>query len=767
MKKIRLIFLLPILLFFCSFTIEEIPPQLGKSPISDIIAAMTLEEKARILVGTGMHKAEGEDGTVIGDAGGYIPGAAGYTFGIPRLGIPSSVLADGPAGVRILPIRNNDSTKTYYATSWPTGVLMASSWDLSLLNQVGAAFGNEAKEYGIDIVLGPSLNILRDPLNGRNFEYYSEDPFISGQIAAAAVNGIQSNGTGACIKHFAANNQETARGRIDVIVSERALREIYLRGFEIAIKNSQPWVVMSSYNKINGIFASENKDLLTKVLREDWRFKGYVVTDWYAGRNVVEQVKAGNDLIEPGGEIYSSKIIKAVENGDLDIKDLDRNIEAILNVLVKVPSFKNYKYSDTPDLKSHAIIARQAAIESMVLLKNERTLPFKQIKNIALFGTASYNTYIGGSGSGDVYEKYNVTIADGLTNSGYSTDFDIQELYKAHIKKDRITYPVELKPGLGAPHMTPELDISLELIEKSATNTDIAIFTIGRNAGEGEDRKIDNDFNLTDLEKYQIQQISEKFHAEGKKLIVLINTGGVIETATWKDYADAIMLIWHPGQEGGNAVADILTGKATPSGKLATTFPIKYDDLYTSKNFPGNPLERPMEVVYEEGIYVGYRYFDSFNVKTSYPFGYGLSYTSFKYDNLSISSFDFNKSIQVQVTVKNTGNIRGKEVVQLYLSAPSNKMNKPIKELKGFAKTKLLEPGDSEIVNITLNKENLASFNAEQSAWIAEAGLYMIKIGNSCENIVLSSSFKVNKEILVEKVARALIPKDPINELRY
>lgn len=736
---------------------------LSKSNIKQVIGEMTLEEKARMVVGTGMS--HGGDGPVIGDAGGYISGAAGYTASIPRLGIHSMVLADGPAGVRIHPIREDDKSRTYHATAWPVGTLLASSWDRDLLKKVGTAFGEEIKEYGIDLILGPGMNIQRDPLNGRNFEYYSEDPYLTGYLASAIVEGIQSNGVGACLKHFAANNQETSRGTIDVIVSERALREIYLRGFEIAVKNSNPWSIMSAYNKINGSYASENYDLLTRIPRDDWGYKGLLMTDWYAGRNTVAQTKAGTNLIEPGGERYKNIILKAIETGELDPKDLDKSVEYVLNTLLLSPSNEKYHYSNAPDLKSHALIARAAAAESFILLKNHETLPFKGKKNIALFGAASYNTYIGGTGSGDVYEAYSVSISEGLINSGNTLSKEIYEIYNKHVEKEKAANANEFKPGMGTAFVVPELNISENVIEKAATESEIAIFTIGRNAGEGEDRKID-DFLLSDMEKALIKQISKVFHAQNKKVIILINSGGVIETASWKDQVDAVLLVWQPGQEGGNAVADVLSGKVNPSGKLPMTFPVRYQDMSSSKNFPGTPENKPKKVIYEEGIYVGYRYFNSFDIEPSFPFGYGLSYTLFEYSNIKLSSSTFDDSIQVQVMIKNTGKTSGKEVVQLYLSAPVNRIDKPNEELKGFAKTKLLSPGGSETINFTLKAIDLASFDTQQTAWIADAGKYKVKIGRSCKRMEQIASFNLAKDVVVEKVNKALSPLIPINELK-
>ena len=737
-------------------------PQLGKNPIPEIIKTMILEEKASLVVGTGLRF--GGSGPVVGEADGKVPGAAGNTMSIPRLGIPGIVLADGPAGVRIDPVRKNDNSKTYYATAWPVETLLASSWDTTLVKRVGAAFGNEIKEYGVDVILAPGVNIQRDPLNGRNFEYYSEDPLVAGSMGAAMVNGIQSNGVGTSIKHFAANNQETTRNSVNAIVSERALREIYLKGFEIAIKNAQPWTVMSSYNKINGVFTSERKDLLTTVLRDEWGFNGIVMTDWYAGRDAVAQMLAGNDLIQPGSKNKSQAIVEAVNNGSLDVKVLDQNVERILRIITQTPSFKNYNYSDKPDLKVHTKLAREAASESMVLLKNEsNVLPLEKGKRIAVFGVASYNTYIGGTGSGEVNTTYSVSIADGLNNTGYMLFEDLKTMYSGQIEKNKTDHP---KVALGPPRMIPELSITSEVIEKYANEADVAVFTIGRNAGEGADRKVDGDFNLNETEQALLKNVSETFHAKGKKLIVLINTGGAIETASWKNNADAILLTWQAGQEAGNAIADVLNGTVNPSGKLATTFPVKYADVPSSKNFPGTPADRPKDVTYEEGVYVGYRYYNSFDVKISYPFGYGLSYTSFSYSDLTLSSSSFNGSVKATVTITNTGKVAGKEVVQLYLSAPAKSMDKPAEELKGFAKTALLKPGLSQMISFTLKASDLASFDTAQSAWVADAGNYTVKIGASCQDIKLTKSFKLAKDIVVEKVHKVLVPQVPINELK-
>jgi beta-glucosidase len=776
--------------------------------VKQVIASMTLQEKARLVVGTGMFfelpdsiirkmpggrnpfgAPQGGDTTynaMISKVRKLVPGAAGTSAEILHAGITPMVVSDGPAGVRISPNRKNDQN-TYYCTAFPVGTTLASTWNTELVHKLGEAYGNEVKEYGIDILLGPGLNIQRNPLCGRNFEYYSEDPLIAGKMAAAMVNGIQSQGVGTSIKHFAANNQETNRNSVNTIVSERALREIYLEGFRIAIQDAQPWTVMSSYNLINGTYTSESAGLLTDILRNDWGFKGYVMTDWMGGKDAIAQMNAGNDLLMPGSPDQYKKIVESVKAGKLDEKILDRNIEKLLNIVLQTPRFKNYKYSNKPDLRAHGELVRQAADEGMILLKNAKSaLPLsKNIQKVAAFGNASYEPVIGGTGSGNVNRAYSVSLIEGLKNAGYKSDESLSATYAAYMKKAR-----ESKPkgdffsmmGLGS-NPVEEMPVDADLAGKMADAGDIALITIGRNAGEGKDRKVDNDFNLSDLEKSNLKTISQAFQAKGKKVIVILNIGGVIETSSWKDIPDAILLVWQPGQEAGNSITDGLSGKINPSGKLAISFPVSYADVPSSKTFPGVELEKPnnekndgpgagfgrsraAKVIYEEGIYVGYRYYNTFNIKTSYEFGFGLSYTNFAFSNLKLSSASFKNEIKVTVEVKNTGTIAGKEVVQLYLSAPSAKLDKPESELKGFAKTKSLKPGESETVSFTLNSHNLASFDPSLSAWIAEAGNYSVKIGTSSTDIKQTASFNLSKELKVKTESKSLIPSEKISELK-
>jgi beta-glucosidase len=773
-------------------------PQLGSSPVQQVVKAMTLEEKAKLVVGMGFKmpgmprptEKQMKEGINIGgfklppsDPDAYnipekVPGAAGRTHGIARLGIPSITVSDGPAGIRIDPIRNNDSSKTYYATAFPVGTLLASSWDPELVHQVGEAFGSEVREYGADILLGPGVNIHRNPLGGRNFEYYSEDPLVTGRIAAAIINGIQSQGVGTSIKHFAANNQETNRNGVNTIVSERALREIYLKGFEIAIKNSQPWTVMSSYNLINGTYTSQRRDLLTTVLRDEWGFKGLVMTDWFGGKDPVAQMNAGNDLIMPGMPLQSQAIVDAVTSGKLSQKQLDENVTRILDIILKTPEFKKYKFSGAPDLKKDAEITRSAAAQGMVLLKNDaNVLPLKG-KKLALFGNTSYDLIAGGSGSGNVNKAYTISLIQGLTNGGYTVDDDLKNAYQSYIKDVKAKQPHSAMSIFMLPPPPPQMAVAAELLAKEANDADVAIFTIGRNAGEGADRKVDNDFNLSAEEKAGIKSISDAFHAKGKKLIVVLNIGGVIETASWRDQVDGILLAWQPGLEAGNSIADVLSGKVDPSGKLATTFPMAYQDVPSAKNFPGKDLPlpagekptpmmgRPGEVTYEEGIYVGYRYYNTFDVKTAYPFGYGLSYTTFKYSDLKLSSKTLNGSMTATFTITNTGSVAGKEVAELYVSAPQQGLPKPEQELRAFAKTRLLQPNESQTISLTLTAKDLASFDTAKQSWVAEAGTYEAKVGASATDIKTSQKFEVAKSIVTEKVHNVLQPQVTISELK-
>ncbi|MCW0482078.1 glycoside hydrolase family 3 C-terminal domain-containing protein [Gaoshiqia sediminis] len=774
--------------------------------VEEMVSALSLEQKAQLLIGTGMfmdlpdsiknmfgdRKMDENTDTLytnmVDRIRKYLPGAAGFSSEFPEIGISSQVLADGPAGLRISPKRKGEE-RTYYCTAFPIATVLASSWDTELVYRVGEAMGNEVLEYGADVLLAPGMNIQRDPLCGRNFEYYSEDPLVTGKMAAAMVNGIQSNGVGTSVKHFAANNQETNRMSVNTVVSERALREIYLKGFEIAVKEAQPWTVMSSYNKINGVYTSESHDLLTKILRNDWGFAGYVMTDWGGGSDVVAQMEAGNDMIQPGQPKQIQELIAAVNEGRLDEAVLDQNLSRILGIMLKSPKHKGYAYSSNPDLQAHAAVTRQAATDGMVLLENKnQALPIAEnLKKVAAFGNTSYDFVAGGTGSGDVNEAYTISLIEGLKNGGFETDEELAAIYEAYIQENRAKSgnPKNwLAALMGGKEPVEEMPLAKALAAKMAGKADVALITIGRNSGEGGDREaVEGDFYLTATEKAMIKDVTEAFRAKGKKAIVVLNVGGVIETASWREWPDAVLMAWQPGQEAGNSVVDVLTGKVNPSGKLAVTFPLSYQDAPSAKNFPGVEVKSdqtddaadlsgfsfmrrvPWEVVYEEDIYVGYRYYNTFNVPVAYEFGYGLSYTNFEYANLQLGSATFDGTLTASIEVKNTGSVAGREVVQLYAGAPNGKLEKPEATLVAFGKTRLLQPGESETLSFTINASDLASFDEAASAWIIEPGSYSLKVGASSLKIHQTASFEVDSEMNVGQVSKALAPQRSFDRL--
>lgn len=667
-------------------------PSLREDSIDAVMAELTLKEKAALVVGAGYKS------MLAGITGAKVPapGAAGMTRAVPRLGIPAIVLSDGPAGVRIDPGRKG----ARLCTGFPIGSLLASTWNEEMVSQVGAAIGNEALEYGVDVLLAPGMNIQRNPLCGRNFEYFSEDPLLSGKIAAAYVRGVQSQDVGTSVKHFAANNQETNRLWNDSRVDEDILRQIYLRNFEIAVKEADPWTVMASYNRLNGIHTQEDPWLLTEVLRKEWGYEGLVMTDWTGKRNTAAQISAGCDLMEPGKKSQINELVSKVKKGELPKADLDVCVRRVLELIVKTPTFKGYKPSLKPDLEAHAAIALEAAEEGIVLLKNNsNTLPLSGAESIALFGVGSYQLLAGGTGSGHVHRPYVVSLDEGLSAQGFTVYGPLAELYNQHIKKHqpRKSFMTNM---LGSPG-SPEMSISKEAITEAAAGAGLAILTIARQSGEGGDRHLPGDFILSDEEAQTLQDVCEVFHSRGKKVIVVLNTGGVIETASWKELPDAILLAWQPGQEGGRALARIISGSVCPSGRLPVTFPVDYFDLPSSANFPydysgassmvpsGKEISEGENVgytVYAEGFDVGYRFFSKPGAPAvSYPFGFGLSYTTFEQSEPSETNGT------VTVTVTNTGTVPGKQVVII---------QDPV--LRAFGKTRLLSPGESETLELNL-----------------------------------------------------------------
>ena len=745
-------FLAASMLLICSQSLTAQQLTLNAVNVDEVLNAMTLEEKATLCVGYSIAQATEQLNGVIGAHADLVPGAAGATRAIPRLGIPSTVLADGPAGVRIRPTREGDPN-TYYATGFPVGTALACTWNQELVESVGHSIGNEVLEYGCDVLLAPGMNIHRSPLCGRNFEYYSEDPLVAGKIAAAYVRGIQSQGVGTSIKHFAVNSQETNRTFVNEVVSQRALREIYLKGFEIAVKESNPWTVMSSYNQVNGEFAQQSHGLLTTILRDEWGYEGIVMTDWGAKEGTMKAVIAGNDLMEPGNQTEINRIIEGVNNGTIPMADLDRNARRILQYIVRTPRFKGYKYSNKPDLKAHAEVTRQTATEGMVLLKNDaNTLPMKDVKNVAVFGITAYDFIAGGTGSGDVNKAYTIDLMQGITNAGLTVTEDLKNLYYDYKKfqesKDAAEFANTFRWGKP---VLPELEVASRIVSNQAKKADIALVCLGRQAGEGSDRHIENDFNLTEVERNLLNDVCLYFHQAGKKVVVILNMGNVIETASWKGMPDAILMAWQPGQEGGNSVVDVLTGKANPSGKLTMTFPIAAADIPALANYPNvgipevrgwrsrGPIKNTDYTLHQEGIYVGYRYFNTNDIAVSYPFGFGLSYTTFSYSKPVVKATK--DGFTATITVTNIGAVAGKEAVQLYVSAPGGGLEKPANELKAFAKTRELQPSESQTLTMTVSAYDLASYNEATQAWETAAGRYTVKFGANVEDIRATAPF--------------------------
>ena len=732
-------------------------PQLGKDSIQQIVKAMTAEEKALLVVGANMDEGPWK--------GQILSGTGGITCALDKYGIPYTVMMDGPVGIRLY---------DYNTTCFPTGLLTAASWDKEAAYRIGEAIGEESIAMGNDVILAPGMNILRNPLNGRNFEYFAEDPVLTGLIAAAYINGVQSKGVGTSAKHFAANSQETNRLDGDSRLDTRTLREIYTKAFELCLRDSDPWTVMASYNYLNGEYTQESYDLLTKILRNDFGYKGLVVTDWTGKRNTPKQLHAGSDLFMGGSPKQTAHILESLENGSLKMEDLDRAATKVLELIVKTPSFKGNRPSLKIDMEAGAKTAREVAGDGMVLLKNDGALPASPAKT-ALFGVYSYDLIQGGNGAAWVNSPHVVSLAEGLQNAGFTLDGDLAELYKgydAFITQDvKNNHKINVHVGVA---QKPELEITRPLIERSAKDNDLAVITIGRISGEGRDRIMDREFLLQKNELALIEDVCKAYHAAGKKVVLVLNICSPVETASWKEKPDAILCAWLPGQEGGDAIADVLTGKVNPSGRLPMTFPNDYFDAEGAEDFPYNfisdranesvvhperrglPFKNIAYTDYSEGIYVGYRYFNTNNKAVSYPFGYGLSYTSFEYSSPSVKLRG--NDIVASVTVTNTGSVAGREAVGLYISAPLGSFSdKPSVELKEFGKTRLLQPGESETLSFTVPVRQLASFNSAASRWETAKGGYRAYFGANALEPAAEAAFRIGSA-KTYKVSRACEP---------
>ena len=672
-----------------------------------VVDRMSLEEKARCVVGFKRALWPPTNN-----------GFPGRTTPLPAYDIPSLVLADGTSGVRLS--RRGEER----ATAFPADITLASSWSPQVVREVGAAVGDEALAYQVDVMLAPGMNIIRNPLCGRIFEYFSEDPVISGKLGAAYVDGIQSRGIGACAKHFTCNSQETNRGHNDVRIGEKALREIYLRGFEICVNEAKPWTVMSSYNSVNGAPVQEQWRLLTSILRNEWGFDGAVMTDWsIVPHNTAAQLHAGNDLFMPGADHQVEDIIAGVKDGTILESDLDLACKRIIALAEKC---SKKKASAGPNLEAGRSVAYNAACESAILLENNGMLPLSGEGRAALFGVRSYDLVARGAGAGFVVCPPVTQIYSAFHDKGIATDEEIEDLYLKYVAfaEADIRLNEKIKVHIGLP-LLPELSLSKKLIESAAERDDYAVVTLGRTAQEGTDRKLQDDYYLSETEKTLLGDVCEAFHAKGKKVAVILNIAGIIETESWKSLPDAILNIWLPGQDGGAAAADLLYGKVNPSGRLAVTFPKDYFDVPGAKDFPYYDVSEGRNydyTCYDEGVNVGYRHYLSSGIRPSYSFGYGLSYTDFKYSGAKVKA-SAKKSV-VTVTVTNSGSVAGKEAVGVYVSSVG-----VVPELKAFAKTGLLAPGASETLSLEIPADYLKIFNEGKKCWEKRRGRLTYHIG--------------------------------------
>ncbi|MGB4458430.1 MAG: glycoside hydrolase family 3 C-terminal domain-containing protein, partial [Defluviitoga tunisiensis] len=644
-----------------------------------------------------------------------------HTKPIERLGIPSIRMSDGPHGLR-KEVPNQQTSVP--STCFPTAVTTASSWDRELIKQMGQAIAQECQAEEVDIILGPAINIKRSPLCGRNFEYFSEDPYLSSQLATAYIQAVQSMGVGTSLKHYAANNQEYRRFTIDETIDERTLREIYLSNFEGAVKEGKPWTVMCSYNRVNGILASENKYLLTEILKEEWGFEGFVVSDWGAVDERVEGIKAGLDLEMPSSYgIGDQKIIEAVKIGKLDEKELDQTVERLLKIIFK--AVDNRKRGTTYDKQAHHKLARKIAGESMVLLKNQdNILPLKKEGTIAIIGAFAKKPRYQGGGSSHV----NPTKLDNA----------LEEIEKLVQGKAKIIY--EEGYNLDNDEMNQEL---IDKAKETAKKSNVAIIFAGlpdRYESEGYDRK---HMKMPENHNKLIEEVSKV----QPNTIVVLSNGAPVEIP-WIDKVKGLLESYLGGQAGGGAVADILFGEVNPSGKLAETFPKKLSHNPSYLNFPGEGNK----VEYREGVFVGYRYYDKKEIEPLFPFGYGLSYTTFEYTDISVDKKEITdkETIEVKVKVKNTGKVKGKEIVQLYIRDVESKVNRPEKELKGFEKIELA-PGEEKTVTFKLDKRSFAYYNTEIRDWYVESGEFEILVGKSSKEIELKETVKVNSTVTIKK----------------
>ena len=675
----------------------------------DIIDQLTLKEKASLISGKDFWQ----------------------TVNIDRLNIPSAFLSDGPHGVRrqAAAADHLGLNASIPATCYPTAATMANSWDPELGEVLGQKLGQEAAVQKVNVLLGPGTNMKRHPMCGRNFEYFSEDPYLAGKMAAGYIRGIQSNGISACVKHFACNDQEENRMTLDSVVDERTLREIYLTAFEIAVKEGKTKSIMSSYNLVNGVYANENKHLLVDILRKEWGFDGLVVTDWGGNNDGVLSLKCYNQLEMPGNPDRPEEVVKAIEAGELDEAVLDDNIDTLLDIIFDTMKNGVEKAPEKFDVEDHHLFAQKCAEESAVLLKNNNVLPLNNEKKVAFIGDFLYLPRYQGAGSSIVnptkLDKTSDLLKDsGLNVVGYCKGFNRygkknNKLHKEAMEVAKLADIVVLYLGLD------------EVTE-----------------AEGLDR---TNLLLNDNQLELVKDIKEL----GKQIVAVLSCGSAVEIPFVED-VDAILHCYLNGQAGAKAALNILSGKVNPSGKLSETFPIKLEDVASSDNFPSHT--RTIE--YREAYGIGYRYFDTANVQVRFPFGFGLSYTKFEYSNLSINE----KGVSFEI--KNVGEVKGKEIAQLYVGLAKSDIIRPIKELKGFAKVEL-EPGESKKVEIAFDDKTFRYFNVKTNKWEIEKGSYSIMIGAASDDIRLEGSINQNGTDAELPYDKAELPNYAVGNLRH
>jgi beta-glucosidase len=671
---------------------------------------------------------------------GMIHANSSFTSGgVKRLGIPELTMSDGPHGVRLEHgrgwdhIPNVDDAGTYL----PTGNTLAATWNPKLGYAFGSVLGSEAKYRGKDVILGPGINVMRSPLNGRNFEYLSEDPYLIAQMVVGYIKGVQDQGISACVKHYAANNEEVDRGTVNVEMSERALREIYLPGFKAAVTVGGVNTIMGSYNKFRGQYATENKYLINKILKGEWGFKGLLMSDWGAVHNTMDALKNGTDL-EMGSDIgtpplafnkfyLADTVVALVKSGKVPVALVDDKVRRILRVMFKTHMIDGTRTPGAYNTKQHEQTALKVAEEGIVLLKNEgHILPLQKatIKNIAVIGENADRLNAMGGGSSQVRAKYEISPLQGLKNElGNAVNITYAQGYKI------------------ARNQQADAQLIQQAVD-AARKADAAVIFCGWTHGYDYDKWDDNAYDAEGVDKPNLDMpfgqnelIKAVLKANPKTVIVLMG-GGPIDISEWISQSKALIEGWYPGMEGGNALAKVIFGEVNPSGKLPMTFPKKLGDSPAHKlgEFPGVNGT----VHYNEGIFVGYRYYDTYKVEPQFAFGHGLSYTTFGYSNLSVQKTT-GKQALVKLTVKNTGKVAGAEVVQLYVKQVKPSVERPEKELKAFDKV-FLQPGESKTVTIKLNTAAFSYYNDKSNAWVADAGKYIILAGSSSRDIRASKS---------------------------